>query len=617
GKDRVSYAPQSAESAALALRFDALGKRFELQLETNDRVVGALSADAISEGLAVYRGQLAGVSNSWARIVVFEGMPRGLIWDGAEMFAIEAPGDSELAIDTPVMYRLSDTYIAPGTMSCGSDSLSGNATDILKTLQTAAKTAVARGPGAVSEITMSAIGDFEFTTAKGGDSNAAAAITTRLNNVDGYFSEQVGVQINVQLIETHSNPLDPFGDTTNAGMLLDELSEYRLQTPAHNAEGVTHLYTGKTLDTTTVGIAWRGSLCDSYFSAGLSEGNSSVLIDSLIAAHEIGHNFGAEHDGQQGTSCADEVGQWIMSPSVSGIDRFSDCSIGVMQAEAAAASCVTALPTVDVGIVPVGQVSNVLLGASTNFEYTVSSNGTLDALAVMADFTLPSVLTLNSVSTTMGSCSSGAGTVSCDIGDLAGLSSSTVTITATPSSEGIGVMTAAVSTSSSDERPGNNQDVSQVTVDPAVDLVISTPTSSPVFIDAVTTVNATVNNVSTLDASDVALSITFENGLRPDSASWSVGSCSIDLQQVSCTASNFAAQSNSTLSITATGTSEGRKDVAISVSSTEADADPSNNSAQGEVRVVTENSDSDEGGGAVHPFLLLMLIGTLAMRRRS
>ena len=282
----------------------------------------------------------------------------------------------------------------------------------------------------MSEITLSAIGDFEFTSARGGDSAAIAAITTRLNNVDGYFSEQVGVQINVppDAIEVNSDPADPFTDTLDSGTLLDELSEYRLQTAVHNTRGLTHLWTGRDLDTTTVGVAWRGTLCEDYFGAGLSEGNGGALIDSLIAAHEIGHNFGAQHDGETGTSCASETGRFIMSPSINGSLEFSACSIGVMQASAAAASCVTALPTVDVSVQPTLLVSNVLLGAATDFEYQVASNGTLDAAGVAVNFSIPNVLTLNSATTSVGSCVSGAGVVDCDLGILAGLSSATITL---------------------------------------------------------------------------------------------------------------------------------------------------------------------------------------------
>ena len=59
----------------------------------------AIQSEVAQAEVEVYRGQLANNPQSWARIVVFNGMPRGMIWDGVEMYAIEAPGDSALSID--------------------------------------------------------------------------------------------------------------------------------------------------------------------------------------------------------------------------------------------------------------------------------------------------------------------------------------------------------------------------------------------------------------------------------------------------------------------------------------------------------------------------------------
>jgi len=274
----------------VTLSFDALGRSFDLQLEPNVGLLSAASRSALSAGVEIFRGRLAGDPDSWARIVVYDGMPRGLIWDGEQLFAIEAPGDSVLQATAPIIYRLADTIIVPGTMSCGADSLSGNGAAVFGKLIGELGTAMAQGPGAVSEISIGAVGDFEFTSAQGGDAAAAAAITTRLNNVDGIYSQEIGVQINVPLIETFSDPADPFTEMDPI-LLLDELTTYRQSTPAQDSLGLTHLWTGRDLTGTTVGIAWNDVLCLSGFGSGLSEGNGSATFDSLVAAHEIGHNF--------------------------------------------------------------------------------------------------------------------------------------------------------------------------------------------------------------------------------------------------------------------------------------------------------------------------------------
>jgi len=616
-KNEHSFNSKLSAPGSMSIRFEALGKSFDLQLVPNDRIASGLQSDVAMSQVEVYRGQLANNPQSWARIVVFDGMPRGMIWDGVEMYAVEAPDDSTLSIDAPVIYRMADAFVVAGTMSCGSHFLSGNAATIMKDIGRSTKIAIASAPGAISEITMSAIGDFEFTDARGGDSAAIAAIATRLNNVDGYFSEQVGVQINVDLIETHSDPADPFGDTLVAGDLLDEVSEYRLQTASHNSRGLTHLYTGKDLDTTTVGIAWLGVLCENYFGTGLSQGNGGATNDSLIAAHEIGHNFGADHDSEIDSSCASETGSFIMSPSFNGSDQFSDCSIAVMQAQATAAACVAALPAIDVSVRPVGQVSNVLLGAATDFEYEVSSNGTLDVAGVVVNFSIPNTLSLDTVTPSLGSCSSGAGVVDCDLGILAGLSSQTITLAATPISIGVGTLSATASTTDTDERPSNNQDSILLTVDPAVDLVAGVPTSAIVFVNENTLVSVTLNNTSVINATNATATFTLENGLQANSAGWSIGTCTVSAQQVDCQAGTFAAQTSSVLSINVVGITSGRREVTIVLASTEAEANPDDNSIVGEVRVVTPNNEKDDGGGATNPLVILLALFAIMVVRNS
>ena len=119
-------------------------------------------------------------------------------------------------------------------------------------------------------------------------------------------------------------------------------------------------------------------MCDNYFGAGLSQGTGGPTIDSLVAAHEIGHNFNAEHDGQVGSSCESELPAFIMAPAVNiNNNTFSACSIAAMEARIAAVgpSCVAPLPTVDMSISLIGQSATVLLAANTVLSYDIRHNG--------------------------------------------------------------------------------------------------------------------------------------------------------------------------------------------------------------------------------------------------
>lgn len=612
GSSGATNVSQKAGFAApLIMSFDALGRSFDLQLEPNSRLLSVARQNPIFDGVDIYRGELAGRPGSWARIVVSNGMPSGLLWDGQEMFAIEAPGDSVVHSDVPVIYRLADAQIAAGSMTCGSASIATTGSVAVDGLL-GELGSISQGPGAIVEIEMGVVGDFEFTNSKGSDAAAAMAITTRLNNVDGIFSQQLGVQIRVTTIETFSTSGDPFTDTAEASDLLDELSNYRSITPAQNSNGLTHLYTGKDLNGSTVGIAWSGALCSNFFGAGLSAGNGSSTFDSLVAAHEIGHNFGAPHDGQSGSACEAETGAFIMAPSLNGSNQFSSCSITEMSDDIAGASCISGLPTVDMGITLSGS-STLLFGASAMLSYDVTNNGTIEATNVIADITLPPNLTLDSVSASAGTCTSGAGTVSCMIGDVPGMSNRTVDISTTPATLGQGMINATVS-ADVDERPGNNIEALLLTVAPAVDLVVNTPSGPSIKLNKSTTITATLENRATLDATGVNLTIDLGNALQATAASWAIGLCTVLAQQVTCQAATFGALSNSTVSVTATGISAGNPNITATLSSIEADLVPGNNSANGRLSV-TDPKDNDSGGATGLLFLGL-LAGLIGVRRR-
>jgi hypothetical protein len=178
------------------------------------------------------------------------------------------------------------------------------------------------------------------------------------------------------------------------------------------------------------------------------------------------------------------------------------------------------------------------------------------------------------------------------------------------------MLNASVTTTDTDERASNNQDSLQLTVDPAVDLVVSTPANTQVLVDTSTSITATLQNLSVLQATNLTLSISLGGGLRADSASWTIGTCTVTPQQIDCQANSLGALSSSALSISATAMSTGRQDVTVNLSSAEADANPSNNSASGTVNVVTPQSNDDGGGGTTNPLLLLVFVLARLLGRR-
>ena len=614
GRNEVAWHGQSGQAGPRSVTFDALGRRFALELESNERLITRALSGRVPDGVGVYRGRLEGQPDSWVRLVVADGVPTGLIWDGEEMLAVEARSNGSGA-STAVIYRLQDVYVEPGTMTCGNAGHVASFATVYEGLEGELRNIIVQAPGAVEELNVGVIADFELTQAMGAATETE--ILARINNVDGIYSEQLGVQITASEIETFTSADDPFTATVPEELLV-EVAEYRRNTPAQAAQGITFLFTGREFaGTTTVGVAYREAVCSPRFGAGLGQARRGVATDSLIAAHEIGHLFGAQHDGEDGSPCAAVTGSFLMSPRVSNTDVLSSCSIDTMRPFIDSAYCINALPEADVALALAGGAPDLLLGDSAALEFDVINNGTLDATNVTASFDIPANLALGLVSSTAGTCSSGAGQVDCTLGTIAGMATERIGIAVTADAVGVSSVSGSVA-ADADLDAGNNSLVVPVSVSPATDLLVGGVANVSITVDDAVSIQPTVENVSSLDATDVALSISFSAGLRVDSASWPGGACTVSAAAVDCQRASLAAQSQAAVDIRVTALAAGSQSYSATVVSSEVDRDQSNNSGTGTVTVSAiggNGNDSDSGGGAVN-LIWLLLLAVGGLRRR-
>jgi hypothetical protein len=114
---------------------------------------------------------------------------------------------------------------------------------------------------------------------------------------------------------------------TDAGALLDAFSAYVGAGNVPNG-GVNHLLSGKNFDGDTVGLAWVRTLCRTDgFNTGINQITFSNAFGGATVAHEIGHNFDAQHDSQ-GNACPPSG--FIMAALInigSPANQFSTCSL--------------------------------------------------------------------------------------------------------------------------------------------------------------------------------------------------------------------------------------------------------------------------------------------------
>ena len=269
---------------------------------------------------SLLRGQISGLPGSWVRITRVGNQLFGAFWDGTELYTISPAAVAQRFAVTPpasagngtVIYRLSDTDSVLG-LRIDHSVPSGKAVAQAPQYQALVAELQSNLSLPQEQIELAVIGDYAFYAAHSVDTEGA--LLARMNIVDGIFSEQVGVTLVVPELRVFRTTDEPF-NTNAAETLLQQLGNYRSAVPEIASRGLAHLFTGRDISDPSgnvVGIAYHDALCDARFGVGITEGNRDLTTSALIAAHEIGHNFGAPHDGE--APCASAPRGFLMEPS--------------------------------------------------------------------------------------------------------------------------------------------------------------------------------------------------------------------------------------------------------------------------------------------------------------
>ena len=142
--------------------------------------------------------------------------------------------------------------------------------------------------------------DGEYVAASGGATQANDQITAIMNVVDGIYQVEIGVTFQIVFQNTWANQTsDPYTTADPAG-LLNEFRNYWNTNFTQHTRSLAHLWTGRDLDSTTIGIASLAVVCRSTNGAyGLSQrfplAGTPDARTVILTAHEIGHNFSALH----------------------------------------------------------------------------------------------------------------------------------------------------------------------------------------------------------------------------------------------------------------------------------------------------------------------------------
>lgn len=289
GEVRVFVPIAGAEREIVLTAVSIRSNGFQLFIQGDD---GSLSQVEAPPSQAV-RGQVAGlegslVTGAWmadglhARIAL---APDEVYW--TEPVKRFFQSDSEHY----VLYRDEDVIDIP--QACGlNDAIHAPIADT-SIVSLEASAAQAEG---LAVVEVAADADFEFFQTWGSVDNSVARIESIIAAMNLQYEPEVGITHVLSAAIVRTSEADPYQSTDPITMLESELRPEWLENRGDIARDVVHLFTGKDLDGSTIGIAYVGVICGS-FAFGLSQStfttNFACVTD--LTAHEIGHNWSASH----------------------------------------------------------------------------------------------------------------------------------------------------------------------------------------------------------------------------------------------------------------------------------------------------------------------------------
>ncbi len=141
--------------------------------------------------------------------------------------------------------------------------------------------------------------DFQFFLQSGGSvSNTVADIENVMAGVSLVYERDVDLAWEITGVFVRSSPdINPY-TSSDAGQLLDQFAdEWNAPGVSTIRRDVAHLFTGRNLIGSTIGVAFLGSVCNTGLAYGLSQSNFDSFYDARVSltAHELGHNYSATH----------------------------------------------------------------------------------------------------------------------------------------------------------------------------------------------------------------------------------------------------------------------------------------------------------------------------------
>ncbi|MBC7773474.1 MAG: hypothetical protein H7210_13335 [Pyrinomonadaceae bacterium] len=139
--------------------------------------------------------------------------------------------------------------------------------------------------------------DVEYYNSLGSNvANVVNDIESLMNGIEGIYENNTDISYEQTTIIVRTAEPDPY-TSTNPGTLLGQLDTHWSGSLSSVRRDVAHLMTGKNVDGGVIGIAFLSGICSTGSGYGLSQSRytSNVTLRRSLTAHELGHNWSAQH----------------------------------------------------------------------------------------------------------------------------------------------------------------------------------------------------------------------------------------------------------------------------------------------------------------------------------
>jgi PKD repeat protein len=156
-----------------------------------------------------------------------------------------------------------------------------------------------------------------------------AVINDVETNYDFEFSDDLQFLV-VEIYVATSESTDPWTSSLNINNLLDDFTAWG-PSGFDNTHDVGGMWSARNFNGDVIGLAWLNAVCTSVRYHVMEDFSTNANFLRVLQAHEMGHNFSANHDAPGSPT--------IMAPSVNNTNAWSNQSINEINNYIASISC--------------------------------------------------------------------------------------------------------------------------------------------------------------------------------------------------------------------------------------------------------------------------------------